>query len=365
MRVSLFNKISQRKQYLYSLVVIAAVFSVCFLLSSFMHYMVVAFVLLLAVSILAISFDILPVLLAAVLSAIIWNFFFIPPRFTFHIAKTEDAVLFSMYFIIAMVNAVLTYKIRQYEKISREKEDKANTLKLYNTIINSLSHELRTPIATIIGATDTLQMQKNLPEFDKGELLFEISKASIRLNHQVENLLNMSRLESGFLQPKKDWCDINEVVYEVMKMIDENKYTQNVNININPELPMYRLDKGMMQQILYNLINNACLYTPPDSKIDVTAISHVNMLSVTIGDNGPGFPEDEIQHVFEKFYRLRNSKTGGTGLGLSIVKGFTEALGGRVQVKNLKPSGCVFTIDITTEVSNINKKREPWLIRKY
>lgn len=365
MQVILFNKINQRRQYLYSLLVIAAVFSVCFLLSAFVHYMVVAFILLLAVSILAISFDILPVLLSAALTAVIWNFFFIPPRFTFHIAKTEDVVLFSMYFIIAMVNGVLTFKIRQYEKVSREKEDKANTLKLYNTIINSLSHELRTPIATIIGATDALQMQKNLPEFDKGVLLFEISKASIRLNHQVENLLNMSRLESGFLHPKTDWCDINEVVYEVMKMIDENRYTQNINININPELPMFRVDKGMMQQILYNLINNACQYTSHDSIIDLTAVSHGNMLTVTIQDNGPGFPEDEIQNVFEKFYRLRNSKTGGTGLGLSIVKGFTEALSGSVHVKNLTPSGCRFTIDIRAEISNINKKREPWLIRKY
>jgi two-component system, OmpR family, sensor histidine kinase KdpD len=359
------NKISKGRQYLFSLFVIAIAFGICFLLSVFIHYMVIGLILLLVISLLAISFDILPVLLSAFLTAIIWNYFFIPPRFTFHIAKTEDVVLLSMYFIIAMVNAVLTYKIRQFERIAREKEDRANTLRLYNTLLNSLSHELRTPIATIIGATDTLQMQKNLSQFDTGELLYEISKASIRLNHQVENLLNMSRLESGFLKPKNDWCDVGEVVYDVMKMIDENRYTQKINININPDLPLFRLDKGMLQQVLYNLLNNACVYTQPDANIQLMALCHGNMLKIVVEDNGPGFPKDEIHKVFQKFYRLKNSKSGGTGLGLSIVKGFTEAMNGTVQLTNLLPAGCQITINIKTDVSNVNKKREPWLIRKF
>ena len=96
-------------------------------------------------SFLALFFDILPVLLSAVLSALIWNFFFIPPRFTFHISTGEDSLLLIMYFVIAMIHAVLTYKIRQIQKEARNKEEKANTLKLYNTLLNSLSHELRTP----------------------------------------------------------------------------------------------------------------------------------------------------------------------------------------------------------------------------
>ena len=365
MNILLFNTTSKGKQYLFSFIAVAAAFGICFLLSDIVNYMVVALILLLTISLLAISFDIFPVLICAILTALMWNFFFIPPKYTFHIGKPEDAVLFSMYFIIAMVNAVLTYKIRQFERIAREKEDRAHTLKLYNTVLNSLSHELRTPIATIIGATDTLQLQQNLSAFDKGELIFEISKASIRLNHQVENLLSMSRLESGFLKPNKDWCDLNEIVYEVMKMLEENKYKQHINININPDLPMFRLDKGMMQQIIYNLLNNAILYTQPDASIQLMAFGYGDVLNLIVEDNGPGFPDDEIEHVFEKFYRLKKSKTGGTGLGLSIVKGFTESLNGNVFLKNIQPSGCQFTITIKTDVTNINKKRDPWLIRKF
>jgi two-component system sensor histidine kinase KdpD len=119
---------------------------------------VVAFLLLVTLSLLALFFDILPMLIAALLSALIWNYFFIPPRFSFHVHTAEDFFLLIMYFTIAMAYAVLTYRIRQEQKDARKKEEKANTLKLYNTLLNSLSHELRTPIATVIDASDNLIM---------------------------------------------------------------------------------------------------------------------------------------------------------------------------------------------------------------
>jgi two-component system, OmpR family, sensor histidine kinase KdpD len=360
------NKLSRQRQFLFSILVVVGVSLLCYAFSAFVDYKVVAFILLVTVSLIAITFDILPVLTAALLSALVWNFFFIPPRFTFHVGATEDVILFVMYFIIALVNAVLTYKIRQVEKMARQKEERANTVKLYNTLLNSLSHELRTPIATIVGATDTLLTgNQNLTEENKGELLAEISKASFRLNQQVDNLLNMSRLESGFIQPKMDWCDINEIVYSAVKRIEEHKYTQKLSININPALPLFRLDKGMLEQILYNLLNNACLYTAWNSAVSLTAQCHTDVLELVIEDNGPGFPEDEINNVFGKFYRLRNTRAGGTGLGLSIVKGFTEALGGTVRLENVRTGGARFTITIPSQTTYINKKQEEWLRRKY
>lgn len=366
MSVLLGNKTSKGKQYLYSLLLVGLVSGVCFAFSSYIGHRVVALILLLTVSLIAISFDILPVLIAAALSAGIWNFFFIPPRFTFHVSTTDDLILFIMYFIIAMVNAVLTYKIRQVEKVAREKEERAHTVKLYNTLLNSLSHELRTPIATIIGATDTLQANsRNLTETNKDDLLAEISTASFRLNQQVENLLNMSRLESGFIQPKKDWCDISEIIYHAVKRVEENKITQRVTINANPNLPLVRSDKGMLEQIIYNLLNNASQHTPPRTVINITAACHVNMLELIVEDNGRGFPKDELKKVFDKFYRLKHTRTGGTGLGLSIVKGFTEALGGSVRLENVPTGGARFTIEIPVETTYINKRQEEWLRRKY
>jgi two-component system sensor histidine kinase KdpD len=193
----LFNTRDKSKQYLISSAIIIAVAACCFAFSNFMGYRVAALVLLVTVSLLAISFNIFPVLLSAALSAFIWDFFFIPPRFTIHVYTTEDTLLLVMYFIIALINGVLTYKIRQIEKAAQLKEEKANSVKLYNTILNSLSHELRTPIAAIIGATDNLQSNPYLTKENQEQLINEISKASLRLNQQVENLLNISRLQSG------------------------------------------------------------------------------------------------------------------------------------------------------------------------
>jgi len=132
--------------------------------------------------------------------------FFIPPHFTFQVKSTEDAIFLMMYFVVAIIGAILTYKIRKVEKAAREKEEKVNTIRLYNTLLNSLSHELRTPIATIIAATDNLQQNNaRLSVANREELVGEIAMASFRLNQQVENLLNMSRLESGFITPRYDW----------------------------------------------------------------------------------------------------------------------------------------------------------------
>lgn len=350
------NKINKTHQYSAGFFITVIVSALCFGLSDYIGYRVVALILLVTVSLIAMFFDIVPVLVAAILSALIWNFFFIPPKFTFHIENTEDVLMFLMYFVIAMVNAVLTFKIRQAEKAAQKKEEKENTLKLYSTLLNSLSHELRTPISTIIGATDNLQTQESkLTEQNKKELVGEISKASLRLNRQVENLLNMSRLESGFIQPKKDWCDINELVHDAVNRVKENAEQRPISIIIKDTLPLFRIDYGLIEQVLYNLLLNAILYVPKYSVITIKANCIEEKLVLIVEDTGNGFPEDEIEKVFEKFYRLKNSDTGGTGLGLSIVKGFVEAHNGAIHLENIPEGGAKFTVVIPAETSYINE----------
>ncbi|HEV7781066.1 MAG TPA: ATP-binding protein [Chitinophagaceae bacterium] len=367
------SKTSRSSQFLVSISLIIGVSAGCYIFSANFDYKVVAFILLLTVSLVAIVFDIIPVMVAALLSALIWNFFFIPPKFTFHIGSAEDAFLFLMYFIIALINAVLTNRIRRIEKQVLEKEEKAKTIKLYNTLLNSLSHELKTPIATIVAATDNLLDERsNLSGDNRKELTENISVASLRLNQQVENLLSMSRLESGFIQPKKDWCDINELVYTVINRLEQQLKNHTVHINMEEGLPLYKLDFGLMEQVLYNLVYNASIYTPEYAdifiavknnteklyRLDATAREHSEMkkeenyLLIIVEDRGPGFPEPVLEKVFDKFYRLSNS-SGGTGLGLSIVKGFVEAHRGTIRLENV-PHGARFTIDIPAETSYIN-----------
>ncbi len=342
--------ISRRMEYLLSSGFICAVSAVCFLFSGYIGPEVVAFILLVALSIIAMFFDILPVLLAATLSAMIWDYFFLIPRFNLRVGNTESKIMLSMYFVIALVNAVLTNKIRKAEKLARQKEERLENIRLYNTLLNSLSHEFRTPLASIIAATDNLMASPNvLSEDIRSSLVVEISIASLRLNRQVENLLNMSRLESGFLAIKKDWCDLAELVEDVLMRMEESLRDFKVVVDIPENFPLFKLDYGLMEQVFYNLIYNASQYTPGNSSIQISASYQQPVLKILVEDNGPGFPENEISKVFDKFYRLKNTHIGGTGLGLSIAKGFIEAHAGSIQLFNKEQGGARFEITIPAE----------------
>jgi two-component system sensor histidine kinase KdpD len=369
-----FPRKSVIQQIFISIGLVVSAAGICYFFADLLGYRSVAFILLLVVSLIAVVFDIIPVLIAATISALAWNFFFIAPRFTFHIGSAEDGFLFLMYFVIALVSSVFTNRIRKAEKQLREKEEKEKTVRLYNTLLNSLSHELKTPIATIVAATDNLLNDNSrLTENNRKELTENISIASLRLNQQVENLLSMSRLESGFIQPKKDWSDINELIYSVLARLEQQLKNHKVKVCLEENLPLYKIDFVLMEQVLYNLMYNASIYTPEHTDIHITARNHhqrvytfdenhdpkselkaeMNNLLLIIEDQGPGFPESEVEKAFDKFYRLSNSKTGGTGLGLSIVKGFVEAHNGTITLENI-PHGARFTILIPAETSFIN-----------
>ncbi len=328
--------------------------TICYFSNQIIGYKTVALILLMTVSIVAMLFDILPVLSACILSALIWNFFFIPPILTFHIDNAEDLMMFLLYFFIALVNTVLTFKIRKEEQKARDKEEKETTIKLYNTLLNSLSHELRTPIATIVGAVDTLKDNpEKISKENQIELLNQIDIASIRLNRQVENLLNMSRLETGMLQPKLDWCDTNDLINSV---IQKFTFSHNHTFIFVPDeyLPLFKFDRGLIEQVLQNLLLNALHYTPRGTQIEIKAEKYDENCVISISDNGPGIPDDQLELIFEKFYRLPQTKAGGSGLGLSIVKGFVEAHHGQIKAENNVNGGVTFKIVLPVAVSYIN-----------
>ena len=335
-------------------------------------YHSVALLLLLTVSVLAMRFGLYPVLVAATLSALIWDYFFIPPYFTLTVGSKEDFLFLIMYFVVALLSGVFNYKLRQFEHIERQKEERDVAIRLYNTLFDSLSHELRTPIATILGATDVLQeSEEKLSKQNKQELTSEISNAALRLNNQLEDLLNTSRLESGFIRPNLEWCDINELIYTVLNKIQKILIEHKIVVEIDENLPLVKLDFGLMEQVLSNLIRNAANYTPNHTEILVKAYllkEHVGsivdennandivqdadtyQLKIEVSDNGKGIPNDEIAAIFTKFYRINNTKTGGTGLGLFIAKGFVEAQGGTIRAINKPTDGAIFIIELPTPI---------------
>lgn len=346
-------------QFLSSILAIASVGGICFAFSDLIGYRSVALILLLTVSVLAMRLSLYPVLLAALLSALTWNFFFIPPRYTFHIKHSEDVLMLAMYFIVALLNGVLTARIRFFEKMARERQSKAQTLELYDTLFDALSHELRTPISTILGASDHLVSEDtNLSENDRKSLTLEVLKASERLHLLTENLLNISRLESGFIQPKADWCDLSELIHGAVNRQGDVLQKHRIQVAVPEHLPLVRLDFGLTEQVLQNLLINAAKHTPPGSLIRISAQAQQQTCIIAVIDSGNGFAETDLPRIFEKFYRGRNAGAGGVGLGLSIVKGFVEAQGGTVTVESLPGSGAHFIIKIPAELNYLKPEND-------
>ncbi|WP_245583674.1 sensor histidine kinase [Salinimicrobium xinjiangense] len=339
-------------QYFVGIGSILIISFICFLFSDIIGYHVVALVLLLAVSILAMFLNTLPIVTVAILSALMWNFMFIQPKATFNITTPQDALLFLMYFVIAVINAVFTSRLRKLEAVARQRKERENTLHLYNTLLNSLSHELKTPISTIIGAVDTLKMSsENILEVNKKELYDELELAGNRLHRQVNNLLSMSRLESDFLKLQLDWYDIQEIIHTVIK--NNKSSSHRVIFSALEVFPLFRVDGTLLEQAINNILHNAHEYTPEGTTIIITTGMTQAGFRIEIKDTGPGFPEDKIDQVFDKFYRLPNSVTGGTGLGLSISKGFVKAHNGTISLKNIPSGGAKFSIEIPAEKATL------------
>lgn len=306
------------------------------------------------VSVLAMFFDIIPVLLASILSAFSWAFFFLKPIYSIRVSDREDQFLMFMYLTIALINMFLTRRIKKNEKLAQDRKEKDKLISLYNTLFNSLSHELKTPISAIQGATDILSDDEiKLEKSNQKILLQEISIATQRLGYQINNLLNMSRLESGVLKLNLEWTQIEELVSNVLKQTEIKKQNRKIVIIIAEEMPILKLDGQMMEQVLYNLLVNALNYTPEISIIELKFTYKEGILYLVVSDNGNGIPEKYLPFMFEKFFRIDTAKTGGTGLGLSIVKGIIEAHNGKVSVQNNSCGGAEFSLSIPCESSTI------------
>jgi two-component system sensor histidine kinase KdpD len=226
--------------------------------------------------------------------------------------------------------------------------------KLYKTLFNSISHELRIPVATIMGASDTL-LSADYDKETHSRLFSEILMASERLNRLIENLLNISRLESGRITPKVDWLDVHDLLNKVTGSLASELLQFNLEVVIPDDMPLVRSDFGLLEQVLHNLVYNSTQYSPRQTTIRIKMYYEKPHFVMQVMDRGPGFPQDAIPYVFNKFYRVEGTQTGGTGLGLSIVKGFVESLNGTVKIENRKNGGARITVRIPTDTPDLGQ----------
>jgi len=230
--------------------------------------------------------------------------------------------------------------------------------RLRTALFNSLSHDLRTPLASIIGAVTGLLEDKHVvysPEV-RDELLKTILQGAQRMNRFVSNLLDMARLESGMLRLNKEWCDLQDIIGVATNRLGDSLTRRPLEIDIQEGLPLVQADGILIEQVLINLLDNALKYSEVGSKIMIFIRQRGKQLEIVVANRGQGIPETDLSKVFDKFYRINSPlQVSGTGLGLAICKGLIEAHGGDIWAENNQLGGVTitFTLPLTHQFTGI------------
>ena len=343
------------RQYIIAVSAVAGLTIVCWLLTPLTGYGAISLIFLLGVLLAGMVLSRGPVLLVAALSALSWNFLFIPPLFTLHIAKLEDALTFATYFIIAITVGGLTAQLKAREHLAAQVQLAQESERLRKTLLDCVSHELKTPLAAIGAASQELvRLTANIADSQVlKELAGEIRAGSRRLNRVVDNLLDMNRLESGVIRPKREWCDVRELLESAMDIERDSIDDREIRLDVPAKIPLALVDHTLIEQAVAKLLANAGAHTPARLPIEIDAEYANDHLVISVADRGPGIPLEATDRLFEKFYRGDNRKAGGLGLGLSIARGLIEAHGGKLTVANRDGGGARFTISLPVRVTDL------------
>ena len=264
------------------------------------------------------------------------NLFSSEQRQTFN-AFTHQAAL-------AVERASLAEQARQTELLQA-------TEKLQTALLNSISHDLRTPLVSITGALSSLREETLTLDQEARDSLLETAHGEAeRLNRLVGNLLNMTRLEADAIHLRREPCDIQDVIGAALEQLGDRLTNRPVKVNLSPNLPLIPLDFALFGQVMANLLDNAVKYSPPDTHIEINVSQTKDMVLIQVCDRGIGIPPEDLERVFNKFYRVqRPESVTGTGLGLSICKGIVETLGGTIRANNHPGGGTIITVILSKE----------------
>ncbi len=226
------------------------------------------------------------------------------------------------------------------------------TERMRNSLLSSVSHDLRTPLASITGAVSSLLENEKTQSLEVRHELAQVAyEEAERLNRLVGNLLAMTRLESGGVHVEKEWQPLEEVVGTTLNRLSTRLNDRPVTVNFPANLPPVPLDSVLFEQVMVNLLENAIKYTPSGSPIELSAHANAGDVTVEIADRGPGLPPGAEQRIFDKFYRAHPATISGVGLGLTISRGIVEAHGGRVWAENRPGGGAVFRFTLPLDGS--------------
>jgi K+-sensing histidine kinase KdpD len=308
---------------------------------------------LLAIGLTAFAFGRPASVTASGLSVLAFDYAFVEPRFTFAVNDERYLLTFAMMFAVGLTLSGLTLRLREEtaEAKARAAEATAASLSartetMRSALLSTVSHDLRTPLAIIKGAASTLRDARSALDAAETEgLLASIADETDRLERLVGNLLEMTRLESGGLTPKREWLPVEELLASALSRLEDAVAGRPVSIDTPAGLPMLQADPVLLEQVVINLVENAVKYAPSGTPISVSARPEGEAIAIEVSDRGPGIPPGAEQKVFEKFYRgPESNRASGSGLGLAICKGIVEAHGGTITAGNREGGGARFTV---------------------
>ncbi len=243
--------------------------------------------------------------------------------------------------------ALAIERVRLVEDMDRV-ERTAETDRLRSALLTSISHDLKTPLASVLGSAGTLRdVGTKLTDDEKADLLATIIDESERLNRFIANLLDMTKLESGAVTPNLVPHDLSEIVGSALRRASKILRHHEVRLELATDVPMIALDAVLFEQVLFNLLDNAAKYAAAGTTIFIRTWRDLDSASLQIVDEGDGIPQNDLEHIFDKFYRAQKTDQvrAGTGLGLAISRGFVEAMRGTIIASNRADGrGAVFTI---------------------
>lgn len=257
--------------------------------------------------------------------------------------------------VLARQIAVALGRARLSEE-ARALELRARTEEMRASLLSAVSHDLRTPLASITGAATTLRDQ-TLSHETRSDLVEAIVDQAERLERLVANLLDMTRLEAGIVSPKKDWVPAEEVVGAVLTRLEGRLAQRTVDVRIDADVPLLYVDPVLFEQVLVNLLENAEKHTPPSASVVVRVERRGETIVVEVRDDGPGIPEGAEERIFEKFERGASVASVGAGLGLAICRGIVHAHGGTIVAKNRREGG--LSVEVTLPVVGGPPSLEP------
>jgi K+-sensing histidine kinase KdpD len=285
-------------------------------------------------------------LLNALLSVTAFYYFCVPFHDSFVLEDSNYLITLVVMLIASLVISTLTFKIRAQAADVINAEIAIQTERMRNSLLRAVSHDIKTPLASIYGAaTSLLEEGDRLEESQKQELIENIAAESERLNRVVTNLLEMTRLDAG-VELRRDWYPLEEILGAALNRSDKLLRGRKVTAAVPADLSLIRVDEVLVEELFTNLLENAAKYTEPGTAIEITAIESGQKVIVMVRDNGDGFTPGDEERVFEKFFRGKTGGVRGAGLGLAICRAIVQLHDGRISASNRPGGGAVVTVEL-------------------